>query len=271
MLPRIGRFFDVRPGEGMRVLLSFLYVAVVVAAFLLARPIRNSLFLKQYGPYALVYVYAAVPLVLSLFVPVYGRIAARLGSQVVTVGTLVFFSSNVLLFWYAFHAHPGAGTKPGTVGFLLPGMFYVWVNCFGAIAPVQAWTFASTLFDTRQARRLFGLVGAGASLGAIGAGLLARLLVRPVGGTVNLLLVLAAMILAAAGIVAFAGARLRRSGLTSRRKLAKPAFSDSIALIVRSPYLRLLAVLVFLVAVSTQWTAFQLSLVASARFGGHVD
>src|SRR4051794_3921037 len=226
MLPRIRRFFDVRPGEGMRVLLSFLYVAVVVAAFLLARPIRNSLFLEQYGPYALVYVYAAVPLVLSLFVPVYARVAARLGSQVVTVGTLVFFSSNVLLFWYAFHAHPGAGTKPGTIGFLLPGMFYVWVNCFGAIAPVQAWTFASTLFDTRQARRLFGLVGAGASLGAIGAGLLARLLVRPVGGTVNLMLVLAALILAAAGIVAFASVRLRTSGTNSRRTPPKHAFSN---------------------------------------------
>jgi AAA family ATP:ADP antiporter len=270
MLPRIRRFFDVRPGEGMRVLLSFLYVAVVVAAFLLARPIRNSLFLEQYGPYALVYVYAAVPLVLSLFVPVYARIAARFGFRLVTVGTLVFFSANVLLFWYAFRAHPGAGTKRGTIGFLLPGVFYVWVNCFGAIAPVQAWTFASTLFDTRQARRLFGLVGAGASLGAVGAGLLARFLVRPVGGTVNLMLVLAALILTAAGIVAFASVRLRTSG-TSRRTPPKHAFSDSIGLIARSPYLRLLAALVFLVAISTQWTAFQLSLVANARFGRHAD
>src|SRR3954469_17475005 len=130
MLPRIGRFFDVRPGEGMRVLLSFLYVAVVVAAFLLARPIRNSLFLKQYGPYALVYVYAAVPLALSLFVPVYTRIAARLGSRIVTVGTLIFFSANALLFWYGFRAMPASAARPGTLGWLLPGIFYVWVNCF---------------------------------------------------------------------------------------------------------------------------------------------
>ena len=77
MVSRIRRFFDVRPGEGLRVLVSFLYVAVVVAAFLLAKPIRNSLFLELYGPYALVYVYAAVPVALSLFVPIYARIAAR--------------------------------------------------------------------------------------------------------------------------------------------------------------------------------------------------
>src|SRR3954464_7607374 len=105
MVLRLRRFLDVRPGEGLRVLLSFLYIAVVVAAFLLAKPIRNSLFLQQYGPYSLVYVYAAVPLALSLFVPIYTRIASRVGSRAVTIGTLVFFSSNVLVFWYAFHFH----------------------------------------------------------------------------------------------------------------------------------------------------------------------
>ena len=49
MLPRMRRFFDVRPAKGCRVLLSFLYIAVVVAAFLLARPIRNALFLSSTG------------------------------------------------------------------------------------------------------------------------------------------------------------------------------------------------------------------------------
>ena len=41
------------------------------------------------------------------------------------------------------------------------------MSCYGVIAPVQAWSFANSLFDTRQAKRLFGLIGAGASLGAI--------------------------------------------------------------------------------------------------------
>ena len=74
------RFFDVRPGEGLPVLLTFLYIAVVVAAFLLAKPIRNGLFLQAYGPQNLVYVYAAVPLALSLFVPSYTRVTARFGA-----------------------------------------------------------------------------------------------------------------------------------------------------------------------------------------------
>ena len=35
MIPRLRRFLDVRPGEGLPVLLTFLYIATVVASFLL--------------------------------------------------------------------------------------------------------------------------------------------------------------------------------------------------------------------------------------------
>ena len=142
------------------------------------------------------------------------------------------------------------------------------MNCFGIIAPVQAWSFANSLFDTRQAKRLFGLVGAGASLGAILGGLLARVLVRPVGGPVNLLLVLAALILAAAGIVALGNMRIRRPGLSRRSTQQPHPFTETLAEIARTPYLRLIALTVFLVAISTQWSAFQLNVVADDRFNG---
>ena len=262
MLSRVRRFFDVRPGEGLPVLLTFLYIAVVVAAYLLAKPIRNGLFLRQYGPYYLVYVYAAVPIALSVFVPLYSRAAARIGSRVLTAATLLFFATNVLLFWYAFSFHPFT---------LLPGVFYVWVNCFGIIAPVQAWSFANALFDTRQAKRLFGLIGAGASFGAIAGGLLARFLVGPVGGTVNMLLVLGGLIVSGAVIVSIANARIPRKGVSRSTRPARQPFADTMGQIHASPYLRLMAAMVFLVAIATQWTAFQLSVVANARFGGDAD
>jgi AAA family ATP:ADP antiporter len=262
MLSRLRRFLDVRPGEGLPVLLTFSYIASVVAAFLLAKPIRNSLFLRQYGPYAIAYVYVTVPLVLSIFVPAYTRVAARLGSRTVTVGTLLFFTTNVLLFWYLLRFHRF---------WLLPGMFYVWVNCFAVIAPVQAWTFANSLFDTRQARRLFGLLGSSASLGAIAGGVLARFLVGPVGGTVNMLLVLAALILGAAGIVTVANAVIPRTSPARRGRPVTRPFLETAREIAHSPYLRLIGALLFLVAVVTQWAGFQLNIVADRRFGGDAD
>jgi len=48
---------------------------------------------------------------LTLFVPVYTRVAARFGARAVTVWTLLFFGSNVLLFWYAFR-HNAASAPP---------------------------------------------------------------------------------------------------------------------------------------------------------------
>jgi AAA family ATP:ADP antiporter len=262
MLSRFGRFLDLRPGEGLPVFLTFLYIAVVVASFLLAKPIRNGLFLGQYGSHALVYVYAAVPVVLSVFVPLYTRVAARFGSRSVTIATLIFFSANVVAFWYAFRFHRF---------WLLPGIFYVWVNCFGVVAPVQAWSFANSLFDTRQAKRVFALVGSGASLGAITGGFLARVLVGPVGGAVNLMLVLALLILTAAAIVAAAHVGIRRKGLARRGRPITRPFSETWREIAESPYLRLIAALVLLVAMSTQLTGFQLNIVAESRFGRDAD
>ena len=260
MLQRVRRFLDVRPGEGLPVLLTFLYIWIVVASFLLAKPIRTGLFLGEHEAYDLVYVYAAVPLVLSLFVPGYARVAARFGARTVTVATLVFFSLNVVVFWYLFRFHAFRR---------LPDIFFVWVSCYGVIAPVQAWSFANSLFDTRQAKRLFGLIGAGASLGAMSAGALARTLVEPVGGAVNLLLVLALLIAMAAVIVLLANLRIRRVGLTRRgRPIARP-FLETWQEIVGTKYLRLLAGLVFAVAVATQWTSLQLGVVAQAHFQGN--
>ena len=129
--------------------------------------------------------------------------------------TLVFFASNVLFFWYAFHYYPFE---------LLPAIFYVWVNCFGIIAPVQAWSFANSLFDTRQAKRLFGLIGAGASLGAITGGVMARYLVEPVGGAVNLLLVLAS---SSCSPRRSCRSRTRASGARPSRAGAGPAATRS--------------------------------------------
>ena len=130
------------------------------------------------------------------------------------------------------------------------------MNCFGVIAPVQAWSFANSLFDTRQAKRLFGLIGSGASLGAIAGGFLARVLVEPVGGAGQ-------PAAGARALIALGrGHRRRRqhpdppardaadAAATAPRPLRDTAARRSPA----SPYLRLIAAVVFLTAIVTQWT-----------------
>ncbi len=267
MIARTRQFFDVRPGEGTPLLFAFLYVALAVGSFLLAKPIRNGLFLGEYGASRLVYVYVAVPLVLSALVPLYTTVASRVGERVVITVSLLFLAANVLVFWWALTFRPAPW---------LSAAFYVWVNCFGVIAPVQAWMFASAVFDTRQARRLFGLVGAGASLGAVLGGVLAGILVGPLG-TINLLLVLAAMIVLT-GLVVNLGWHHRRPDTATLTRMgdraqqdARAPFFDTMALIGRTPYLRNIALLVSLVAVVTLWTQFLFQSGAERYFAGDAD
>ena len=263
MLSRVRRFFDVRSGEGLPVLLAFLYVAFVVAALLLAKPLRNSLFLDHAAP---------MPSRMSMrpFPSCSGSSSRSMpgwsrGSGLESLSPARWCSSASTS-WRSGHTFSFKSSH------WLPAAFYVWVNCFGVIAPVQAWSFANSVFDLRQARRLFGLIGAGASLGSI-AEAFSRLLVDPVGGTVNMLLVLAALILASAVIVVVSGRKLKARGLTKPRTKARSAqtFGQTFQHIISSPYLRLLGALVFMTAIVTQWANFQLSVVAADLFAGDKD
>ncbi len=238
-----------------------LYLATVVAAFLLAKAVRNGLFLEEHGAFRLVYVYAAVPVAVTILVPLHARFASGRGRRAVHIGTLVFFSLTFVGFWYAFRFRPSS---------LLPAYFYVWVNCYGVIAPVQIWTLASSVFDTRQARRLFGFIAGGASLGAIVGGLLAWVLVSVAGRTEDLILVIVGLIAAAVGL-AWVTWRVIPTEPPVVQTTAGTTAGALLNTVRRDPYLGRIALLVFLVAIATQWTEFQVGLVADRALGGNAE
>ena len=253
---RLRRLFDTRPGEAAPALLVALYLATVVAAFLLAKAI-----LEAHGPLRLVYVYAAVPVALAVLVPLHARLASGRGRRAVHVGTLVFFSLTFVGFWYAFRFRPSS---------LLPAYFYVWVNCYGVIAPVLVWTLASSVFDTRQARRLFGFIAGGASLGAVVGGVLAWVLPSVADRSEDLILVTVALLAAAVGLVRLTW-RVIPTEPPAVETTAATSIRASLDTVRRDAYLGRLAVLVFLVAIATQWTEFQVGLVADRMLEGNAE
>lgn len=255
------RFTGVQPGEEPSAFLIFLFVAIVVASFVLARAVRNGLFLAEWDAHRLVYIYVAVPVLLLVFAPLHTFFAGRSGQRAVITFTLAFFVLNVLAFWLLFRLQP----RP-----VLSALFYVWVNCYGIIASFQAWGFATSVFDTRQAKRLFGLIGAGAPLGAVLGGLLARVLVGPLGAT-NLLLVLATLIALAALLVNLTLRVIPRRTPAVFEPRPVQLLPRTLGVVSRSGYLRAIAALVFLVAIVTQWTQFQFLLVAQERYARDAD
>ncbi len=73
----------------------------------------------------------------------------------------LFFASHLLIFY----ALGSAGVSIGIA-------FYIWIGVFNMVAVAQFWAFANDLYTNERGKRLFPLVGIGASLGAlVGAGL----------------------------------------------------------------------------------------------------
>ncbi|MFQ5743744.1 MAG: hypothetical protein ACE5HV_09175, partial [Acidobacteriota bacterium] len=85
---------------------------------------------------------------------------------------------NLVAFWWGL---PRAGAW-------LSAIFYLWAKLYAVLLPSQFWLLADELLDPRQAKRLFGPVGAGGILGSISGSATAGFLAQPLG-TGNLLLV----------------------------------------------------------------------------------
>jgi len=154
------------------------YFFLVVAALYLMKPARNALFLENLGADNLPYMYIATALVTWWVVVAYVRFV-DIGNlqrtiQITLAATLVCLAG--FWFWLPHTADVG------------PGVFYIWVKVYAVLLPSQFWLLSEEILDPRQARRLFGPVGAGGVLGGI-AGSAAAVAIARDWGTEYLLFV----------------------------------------------------------------------------------
>jgi AAA family ATP:ADP antiporter len=130
--------------------------------------------------------------------------------------------------------------------------FYIWVSTFNILIISVFWTFMADIFSRTQAKRLFGFVAAGGTIGGIAGPTIATLLVKSVGNN-NLMLISAGGFIVTALLVRMltvekqrmAAAGVESQHTTLDRKLAGNPF-DGFKLLFRSPYLLLLAVFLLL-------------------------
>ena len=88
--------------------------------------------------------------------------------------------------------------------------FYIWVKIFGVLVPAQIWTLANYVLTTREAKRVFGMVGGGGVAGWIFSGYFSKAMTRSFG-TESLLLGMVVFVLICAGLVIL----IWRSGQTA--------------------------------------------------------
>jgi AAA family ATP:ADP antiporter len=161
----------IRPGERLRVGLMSLYFFLVITSYYVIKPVRNSLFVERLGADNLPYVYIITALVVGIIIAFYSRFADRIGRQALLLGTAAFLASNLIFFWWIL--------RTGTL--FASGAFYIWAKLYPLLLVSQFWLVANELFTTSQARRVFGVVGAGGIVGGVAGSAIAGAFATLVG------------------------------------------------------------------------------------------
>ena len=227
---------DVRAGEGLGALLLTADLTVLLGGYYVLKTVRESLILSEGGAEVKAYSSAAQAILLFGVVPVYGWIATRMNRNQLLRWTSVFFASNLLLFAYL-----------GRRGVREAVPYFVWVGIFNVFTVAQLWAFATDLYTEAQGKRLFPMLGVGASLGAVGGAWIAGKLITPVG-PYNMMLIGAAALCLCAALSRWAGHVIsEREGEREKKKDIETLGSQGgFQLLISDPYLRLIALLTIL-------------------------
>src|SRR4051794_19525670 len=153
----MGTLIPVRPGERVITALMFFYVFGVLTFYYILDPLRKSLFLSNISSrqlpfaYLLTAVFAGAIATLTFKLSRYASaITILTATNIVLIGTLLYFRWSMgQAFWY------------------LPWLFFVFVKIVSVLSTTQFWMLAGYIYDNRQAKRIYTVLGAGAGIGAV--------------------------------------------------------------------------------------------------------
>ncbi len=176
---------DVRSPELSSLLLSFLYFFFVMSAWFVLRPIRDEIAAAA-GVRKLPYLFLGTLGATLFFNPLYGALVARFRVRTFIALTYHFFVANLLVFYLLLRM---SGAGEGSPFELWMGRgFYVWTSVFNFFVISIFWSFMADAFTSEQAKRLFGFIGVGGTLGSIAGSAFTAAMASHIG-TQNLLLV----------------------------------------------------------------------------------
>ena len=256
------RFFDVRPHEVAVVAWCWLTIFCVLSSYYIMRPIRDQAGVAG-GVNNLQWLFTGTLVVMLLLNLPFAYLVKRLPRRRFIAITYHFFALNILLFGVLFHA-----ADPAQVVWV-GRAFFIWASVFNLFVVSMFWQLNVDVFSPEQGRRLFGVIAAGATLGAIVGSAVTASLARHVPPLV--LLIGAALLLE---IAVFSAGRLSRLSAALDRPAAAAeaeapiggAVLAGITHVARSPYLANVAVFLLLFSITSTFLYFQQAAIVSGAF-----
>lgn len=237
----------------------FIIIFLFMSCLLTVKPIRNSLFLVKFGVEKLPYVFVLVALFSAVVASLYSRYSKKVRLNYLILTTILISIACLLVFWLFFHF----GYRQDWILYA----FYIWVAIFGVIVSAQFWLLANHVFNAREARRLFGFIGAGAISGGIFGGYLTNYL-APRLKTDNLIFLCIGFLIVSFILVRIVWERSGRYGYNERFyrqrwKSQSDSTDNPLKLILNSRHLIYIASITGVSVVVANLVDYQFSAVAS--------
>ena len=233
---------DVKPNELAATRTSFAFFFFVLSSYFILRPIRDLIAVTT-GVTRLPWLFAGTLIVMLIANPLFSTLVVRFPVRRFVPFTYHFFAANLLVFYFIMRA-TGSGSGAGAIWVGI--VFYIWTSVYNLFNTSVFWCFMADVFRSDQAKRLFGFIGVGGTLGSItGSGVTAALATRI--GPVNLFLVSVALLEIAAFIVVRFPASPRTTAGSDGSTPAEPDrpiggnIWAGIVALMRSPYLAAIA------------------------------
>lgn len=153
-------FADIRRGEAPKALLLALNIFLLLLAYYILKPLRESLLLVDKNSAVVKSCLGGAQAVLFIFViKGFSRLASKVPRHILITWTTSFFISNLVVFFFLHKG--GMAIKPMGI------LFFVWVGIFNYFVIAQFWGFANDLYSDEVGKRTFPLIALGATLGGL--------------------------------------------------------------------------------------------------------
>jgi AAA family ATP:ADP antiporter len=184
---------DVRPGELRALLLAAIYHFVLLAGYFVLRPLRDEVAVAG-GVSRLPWLFAGTLAATLAVHPLFSALVVRWPARRFITVAYRFFAANLIVFFLVLGRSGAAVEHAAAIA------FFVWTSVYNLFVVSVLWGFLADHFSADQARRLYGVVALGGSLGALAGAALTAGLVEVVGRR-GMLLVSAALLEAAVLVV----------------------------------------------------------------------
>jgi len=245
----------VEPHELKATVLSFLFVFVLMAAYFILRPVRDSLS-SDWTDEQLSWLWTSTFFFSVIAVSIYGAVISRIRLRIIVPSVYAFFSLTFVGFYVA-------GSTLGEND-IVNRCYYVWLSVFSLYHLSVFWTFMSGLYNKEQAKRLFSIIAMGASAGAIVGPAIPTFFADNIGN-LNLLLIAAVLLMVPIPIImkleslriSDLGNEDVQADLAGDKKLSGNPFSG-FKTFVSNPYLLAIGLFILLYVLMNTFIYFEL-------------